>query len=369
MAGMAALIMNVFRQDAFSGLTLTEQVNRMPYIPTTLGDLGIFEDDPIMTTAVQVDRKDGVIGLIQTSPRGAPNAQRTTEKRQARYFDCTRLAMETTIYATELQNVRSETEQMMLKDLQEEVATRLTGPTGISNQIELTREYHRLGAIQGLLLDADGTPLHNWFNEFEISQPAEFVFNLAAGVAGTLIPLCNQIVRAMKRAAKGAWIEGVTEPHAVVGDTFFDAFTQHPDVIRTYQNWCAAVAAARAGEDMGGLPDGAPQLRRNRAFETFYFGGIYWHNYRGTDDNSTVAVPPNKAKFFPRRAAGVFKQALAPGEGFGDVNQRAKRIYIYRDIDPSEEKRWVKYIAKSFPLNICTRPEILQSGTADSTPD
>lgn len=348
-------VINVFRQDAFSGLTLTEMVEKKPYVPDTLGKLNIFEDDPIVTTDVQIESEQRILSLVKTTPRGAPIEQRTTEKRAARYFRCPRLAKETTIYANELQNVRRESEEVTLKDLASEVAIRLTGPSGLTMQLEYTEEFHRLGAVQGILLDSDGSTLFNWYNEFGIAQPAEIAFNLAANTAGTLIPICNTVRRGMKRAGQGAFLEGRTEVHALCGDSFFDVFTQHPDVIRTYQNWAAVV---------GGTADGAPELRRAREFETFFFGGIYWHNYRGSDDNSTIAIPPTKVKFFPVNAPGVFRRALAPAEGFSEINQRGRPIYIFRNIDPSEEVKWVQFTAKKYPLHICTRPEMLQRGTA-----
>jgi hypothetical protein len=341
---------NVFRADAFSGLTITDQVNRIPFLPTFLGDLGIFDDEePIMTTDVQVDREDGILTLIPTSPRGAPGKQRPPEKRQARYFAVPRLFQETTIYASSLQNVRSERDGMQLMDLQEMVAKRLTGPTGILNNIAYTYEYHRLGAIQGLLLDVDGRSIiNNWFAEFGIPVPVEIGFdlgNVANRAAGYVRAQCNQIHRLMARAGKGAFIEGITEVHALCGDAFYDAFVNHPDVIQTYINWAAA-----------------EEVRTGKAFTSFYFGGIFWHNYRGSDDNLTLAIPTDKVKFFPRRAPGVFKLFLAPGEGFESVNTRGKKIYVYRNIDPSEEQAWVKYDVKSYPLHICTRPEMLLTG-------
>ncbi len=344
-----SIAMNVFRQDAFSGVYLTEQVNRVPFVPTLLGDMNIFEPLPIMTTDLQIDAKQSILSLIETTPRGAPLKQRTTEKRAARYFPCPRLGEADTIYASELQNVRSENQDQFLKDLGEEVAIRLSGPSGLVNQVEYTKEYHRLGAIQGVLMDADGTTvINNWYNEFGIAMPAEIGFNLTpnAGTqpSGYVRGLCNQVVRSMRRAGQGAFIQGRTEVHALAGDVFFDQFINHPDVTNTYQFFSAA-----------------SDLRQGRAFDDFTFGGITWHNYRGSDDNTTIAIPPTKAKFFPVKAPGVFKMAMAPGEGFGDVNKKGKPIYVYRDIDPSEEQAWVRYKVKAFLLHICTRPEMLLS--------
>src|SRR6202012_4190133 len=138
------------------------------------------------TAAMAVEERDGVLTLISTSPRGAPRTERVTEKRKMRYFDVPRLFHGDTIRADELQNVREFIGEggiavTVLMQLQTELARRFGGPTGVLTNLDYTEEYHRLGAIQGILLDADGTTvLHNWFNEFEITPPTEIAFNLAA---------------------------------------------------------------------------------------------------------------------------------------------------------------------------------------------
>jgi hypothetical protein len=73
--------------------------------------------------------------------------------------------------------------------VQAEVARRLAGPTGLIANVRYTWENMRLGAVQGLLVDADGSTLYNWFDEFGSSAPAEVDFNLAAGTANSLRPI------------------------------------------------------------------------------------------------------------------------------------------------------------------------------------
>jgi hypothetical protein len=66
-----------------------------------LGALNIFTDNPIRTTALGVEERDGVLNLIQTSERGTPvNTERTTEKRKMRYFETPRITQGDTIWAT-----------------------------------------------------------------------------------------------------------------------------------------------------------------------------------------------------------------------------------------------------------------------------
>lgn len=261
-----------------------------------------------------------------------------------------RLAHGDTIYANELQNIREFTGTSgetvtVLMQLQDEVTRRLSGPTGLQSNMEATRELHRLGAVQGKLLDVDGSVLYDWFAEFGITPPAQIAFNLPAKTLQTLRPLCNQVVRAMMRGAQGAWTP-TTRVQAIAGDTFWDELVTHPDVEKTYVNW-----------------NEAQELRRGTAFQAMPFGGIDWMNYRGSNDNATIAVPTDKTKFFPVGAPGVFQRALALGETFEWVNTPGKEEYVLPIID-RDRNSWFRNEVYAYPLHICTRPEMLQSGWA-----
>ncbi len=353
------VVYNVFRSDAFSGLTLTGQVNKYPYIPSFLGQLDLFEDRPLYTTSFQLNERDGALTLIPTTPRGSSPVHRQNDYRKARYFSVPRISFDDTIQSEEIQNMISEFgSDQIFATMQEEVARRTTGPTGLTSSMEYTWEYHRLGAIQGILYDAPpvgGGPapvLENWFTAFGITPNPEVVFDLAAELPNTIRPICNQIIRTMRVAAKGAWIDGVTEVHALCGHGFFDLFTNHVDVTKTYLNWTAAT-----------------ELRKDATYTGYNFNGINWHDYRGSDDGTSIAVPNNKAWLFLRKSPGTFLRAFAPGEGFPNVNKKGLPMYVFRSLDMTEKQAWVNYELQSNPLHVCTRPETLVTGTADSTAD
>lgn len=340
------MLIDVFHSDPFTTIQMTEAVERAPYQPIGLGTLNIFGRVPITTKAAAIEERNGILTLIKTTPRGAPGTQRTTEKRKTRYFEPPRLRQEDTLYAEEIQNIRafgSNTDVMMA---QAEIGRRLNGPTGLRSNLEYTREFHRLGAVQGLLLDADGTTvIYNWFDEFQVVQATEVAFNLPAKTLGSLRPICNGIVRGMARAAQGAFTP-TTMVQAICGDDFWDELVTHPDVEKTYLNWAAA-------ED----------LRGDTAFKSMRFSGIDWLNYRGSDDNSTIAVAHDKVKFFPVGAPGVFSEINAPAESFDWVNTPGKPEYVQMIFD-KDRNEWVKAEVSAYPLFICTRPEVLQSGRA-----
>lgn len=357
-------ILNVFRQDAFTSVTLTEAVERNPYLPTGIGNLRIFEPKPIRTKALAVEQRNGRLAVIPTSARGGPPTERVTEKRQARYFECPRLATADTVYAEELMDVREFNTEAQMMAIQQEVGRRLNGPTGLTSNIEYTMERHRLSAVQGKLLDADGSVLFDWFEEFDIPRPAATAFNLYAAnpVDGVLRTTCNQIVRSMSRASQGAFTNR-TRVIGLCGDYFWDGLVNHPDVTKTYYNWLQA-AELRMGTAFRGSPDEANPLAQTDSVMTpMMFGDIYWINYRGSDDLTSIAIPSNGAVFFPQGAAGVFNVAFAPHANATWMNKPGRPIYVI-PVEDRDREEWWRMEVYSYPLHICTRPEVLQSGAA-----
>jgi hypothetical protein len=426
---MASL--DVFHQDPFRTITLTDAIEKTPYLPQGIDAMGVFEDEPIRTEQLMVEQRQGVFVLVPFTDRGAPGTQRTTEVRGARNFNVPRIKMEDTIKAREVAGIRAFGQETELMQVMSELARRVAGPTGLRNNLRYTQEFHKLAAVQGYLLNADGSVWYDFASEFNITRNAEIPFNLVAGVANTLRPIANNLARVARRKAQGAWIDGRTQLVALCGDAFYDALVNHPDVIRTFVNW----ADARA------IRDGDAGV----AFEEFAFGNIVWINYRGTDDTlalsaaavngsptltlgatnvlfvqanqqasgpglasgtdvasvntgagtaalnanftgvtgtyifnfgagtsfsggGTIAVPSNKAILFPRRSGGIFKRALAPADSIEWVNQLGKPEYAQIIFD-RDRNEWVKPELSVYPLHICTRPEVLFTATMDSAVD
>ena len=67
-------------------IELTAAVERNRFMPTGIGELDLFEANPIRTRALTVGQRESTLARIPTSPRGAPAVERVTEKRAARHF-------------------------------------------------------------------------------------------------------------------------------------------------------------------------------------------------------------------------------------------------------------------------------------------
>jgi Phage major capsid protein E len=334
--------MDVFNGDAFSSVSLTDALERQPYVPQRLGQMNLFESKPVRTRFVSIEERNGLLALIPTSERGAPPYELLPARRNIRPFQTVRLAKGDTIMAEEVQSIRAFGSESELQQVQAEVALRLEQ---LRTDMELTKENMRLGALQGILLDADGSTLVNYFTEWGIAVPTEIDFDLdnPSPGSGAVKQKCTQVIRAMQVAAAGSWTPA-TRVHALCGNTFYDQLTSHTEVRETYLNWTAAA-----------------QLRSdNMPFEQFNYGNITFENYRGTDDGSTVSVAATKCKFFPVNARGVFQTAWSPGEWMDVVNTLGREQYVVQFPD-RDRNAWVRVELYSYPLYIVTRPGMLQS--------
>lgn len=334
---------DVFNQDPFTVMESTGALNKIPHLPNFLESLNIFTPKPIKTEMVSVEKKDGVLSIIQTSERGAPLAVRGNEKPDVRYFKTRRIAKADKLTASEIQGIRAFGTDSELKNAQDEVMAK---SIVLRNEVNLTKERMRLGAIQGLVLDANGDTIIDWAAAWDTALPTEIDFDLdnASPASGALAKKCTQVLRGMEKAAKGAWV-GSSYAISLCGDTFFDQLLAHPE----YREIKLANPAT-AGE-----------LAVAKGWREVFFGGIRWVNYRGTDDGTTVAIGATKAKFFPMDTPGVFEVALSPLESLETANTPGLDIYLLVVPDPTIRNMYVDIEVYSYPLFMCKYPEMLYS--------
>lgn len=338
--------MDIFKADAFSMFELSNAVEKMDYNPQMLGSMNLFTPKPVRQKNIWVDRKTDTLNLIGFSERGSAPDQNARYSRDMLGLTIPRLAVQDTVWAHEIAGLREFNTETELMSVQREIAGRLAS---MRQKVEYTEEYLRLAAIQGLALDpADGSTYYNYYTEFGEAQDTATSFELdvtTTDVAG----ICRELTRSIMRSAKGAWVVGQSKVHALVGDEFFDALVTHPNVEKFWINWQAAA-----------------ELRGIDPFAEFTFGGIVFHNYRGSDDNSTVAIGTTVAKFFVVGGDGIFVKAMAPADEFMPyVNTPGQSVYAVQELDAAfaATPRFAKYHVHAYPLYFCARPATLRRGT------
>lgn len=327
-------MLDTFNSDAFSSVSLTEAINKAPYSPNRLGELGIFEDRPITTTTAVIEERQGVLAVLGTAARGTMESVGAKKARKSYSFTVPHIPHNDAVMAAEVQNIRafgSETETEVLAAVVNDKLVDMRA------NHEVTFEWHRCGAIKGVILDADGSTLYNLFTVFGISQDTTD-FDL---LATTNLKLkCTTVIRNIENALGATPFTGV---RMMCGDTFWDELINHADVKAAYDRWM----------------DG--QFLRENALRTgFQYGGIYFENYRASVGGSAW-IAAGDAYAFPEGARGLFLHHSAPADFIETVNTRGQRIYVKQEPLPFD--KGIALHSQSNPLIICTRPKCLQKAT------
>ncbi|MFZ1427179.1 MAG: major capsid protein [Geminicoccaceae bacterium] len=329
--------MDVFNSDAFSVQSLTAAINETPFVPGRLGQLGIFEEQGITTTAISIERQGETLALVPVTPRGGVPTPHSPGKRSMRLLETVRLALTDAVYADEVQNVRAFGSEEAVETV---VATVNRRNEQMGRKLDVTLEHHRIGAIKGVVYDSDGTQeIHNLFTIFGVTQYAEINFDLAnvAPASGAVSKKCSEVIRKIEDELGGLPATGV---QCMCGSAFFDDLIAHSEIRDTFQAQNAA------------------QLRERTARRSLFYGGITFEEYRGKV-GSIQYIPDDKAHFFPLGVPGLFLTRFAPADYEETVNTLGLPRYAKQAPDPDGMGRKRVLEVQSNPINLCTRPKVL----------
>ena len=337
---LPAAMIDPFAGTPFDTISLTAAINKQPFVPGRLGQMNLFVAKGITTTSVLVEEFNGTLALIPNTPRGSAPNQNLRGRRKARNFIVPHFQIEDVMPASEIQGVR------------EFGGTGLQSPNTVRDQIlaqmkakhDATLEYGRIGAVKGIILDANGSDtLINLFTEFGISQTTvDFVL----GTATTdIMGKCLEVKRAIETAlGTGTY----TAVRCICGATWFTKFTNHANVKAAYANY---------------LNRGGNQFLATDNRAGFEFGGIMFEEYRGKV-GSVDFIAASEAHFFPEGVPALFETYFAPGDFVEAANTVG--LPIYAKAEKTDYNRGIKILTESNPLSLCTRPEALIKGTTSN---
>lgn len=348
---MAAL--DVFRADAFGMIQLTNALNKMPYVPKRLGQLGLFKKTGVSTTNIMVEEQNGKLMIVQTAARGSsPNAM-GGKPRSARTFPLLHLPLAAAVMADDVQNIRSFGSESEMQSAVELVNDKLQD---MRTNFEATHEWHRVQAIQGLVTDADGTAMYNMFSEFGQNEPTVSIDWTQA----------NSVKRAAADARRkiedALGMDTYTGIRAFCSGPMMDALMCKDEIKNSY------------------MYTQAQFLRDNQARGEFTWSGITWEEYRGSipthnaDGSTPVAAPfiPNDTiRFVPEGVSDIFIEHYGPPTFMEGVNTKGKPVYAKQE--RMKFDLGVEIFGQSNILILCTRPAVLvkcvPTGTAPTILD
>lgn len=326
--------------DLYTPVELTEAVNKLPLMPQRLRPL--FTQRSVRTTHVALDIKEGRIVLVSHQDRRDPPREMHGQGsvRTTRVLEAAHLPLSDNVSADDLQDVRGfgTTEPITREYV---INNKMTD---LKNSISMTTEFHRLGAAQGVVYDADGqTVLHNLFDVFGVRQKKmALVF---PSNATKFNPIKKVILDAKRHAEEKLGGTPATRFEALVGSDFYDMLTSHELVRQAYDLWNANQANF-----------GTDDYRRRG----FTYSNVTWIEASEVVGGRKL-VEPAKAHFYPV-GLDIFIQYNAPANWIETANTYGNEFYARMDVKP--KGRGYDLEVQSNPLAICTYPEALVELTA-----
>jgi hypothetical protein len=326
---------NPFNNPAFSMSSLTAAINIIPNRFGRIEALKIFPDKPVRTRQVMVEEQNGVLNLLPTMPVGAPGTVGTRGKRAMRSFVVPHIPHDDVVLPEEVQGIRAFGSETEMQTVASVMARHLQT---MRNKHAITLENLRMGALKGVILDADGSVIYNLFDEFGIT-PSVINFDLA-NAASNVKKKCADVLRHFEDNLKG---EFMTSVHCLCSSEFFDALTDHvkvKDAFAYSQQRAVLIDDMRAG---------------------FTFGGVTFEEYRGqaTDMNGVTRrfIAAGEAHAFPLGTVDTFGTYYAPA----DFNETANTLgqALYAKQEPRKFERGTDLHTQSNPLPMCHRPGVL----------
>lgn len=320
---------DIFNNDAFSLSQLTLAMQDLQHTPTMLGDMGLFAEQGINTTSVMIEKIGQAFALVPSAERGAPGKPVGVDKRTLRTFSTVHLPQRGAVNADEVLGVRAFGTDTELETVQNVVNAKLQK---LRRNIDLTFEWQRMGALKGIVLDADGTTeLLNLFTEFAVAQQS---VNWPLTVDATKVKqLSLDLERLIEDELDGIQCSGI---EVLCSKEFYDSLVQHPAVVAAYERW----------------QDGA-HMRENQRKKGFEFCGISYREYRGKV-GATRFIAAGEAYAVPVGVPDLFIARFAPADYLETVNTIGLPYYAKQWVENPGKR--VEIEAQSNPLFMCTRP-------------
>lgn len=321
---------DIFNNDAFSVSSLSATIVDIPKVQTRIGDTGLFQEYGIPTTSMMIEREGSSLKLVSAAARGSVGEPVTLGGRSLISVQAIHLPQRGSMLADEVQGIRAFGSETEVEAAVNRVRTKLAK---MKAQLDVTLEYHRIGAIKGQILDADGTTvLMDMYAVFNKTQQTQF---MALGTTTTKVKeLVIQIKRKIAAALGGRSFTGV---RVLCSQSFFDDLTGHTTVQKAFE-----------------LYNQNSYARTDQSGVAFEFAGVVFEEYAG-GVGSTQFIADGLAYAYPLGVTGLFQTAYAPADYMETVNTEGLPYYAKQE--PMAFNKGIALESQSNPINFCSLPE------------
>ena len=340
-------MINIFESDAFSAVTLTLGINRLQRQYGLLQEIGLFREEGVPTVSVALEDQGDVLNLLPTRARGAEPVANKTGKRKVYQIAIPHNPLEDVVLPSDVQGVRAFGSESQLETASAKIAMKLAA---MRRKHEITREFRQWKALEGSIIDADGTEL---LDTYDLLGKTRKEVDFVLGTAGTkVVDKIEEVLDHMDTEAEGETISGAV---AFCGKTFWSKLVDHDKVKRAFDNWNGR--SNMLGED----------LRMG-----FPFAGVTWMKHIGKatyvdSDGATQTrqfVPDADALIVPRGTNDTFVAYNAPGDFLDSANEIG--LPFYARSEPRKYNKGADVYTESNHMPVVSRPQlVVRAHTSD----
>ena len=328
---------DIFNDDAFSVSSLSATIVDIPRVQTRIGDTGLFQEYGIPHTTMMIERQGSSLKLVPAAPRGGVGAPVSLGQRSMIPVQAIHLPQTGSVLADEVQGIRAFGKETEVEAAVQRVRTKLTK---MKAQLDVTLEYHRIGAIKGQVLDADGTTvLMDMYTTFNVVQPTQ---SLVLGTPTTKVK--QKVVEIKRKIAAALGGRSFKSVRVLCSQTFFDDLTGHATVEKAFE-----------------LYNSNSHARTDQSGTAFEFANVVFEEYAG-GVGSTLFIPEGEAYAYPEGVTGLFQTAYAPADYMETVNTEGLPYYAKQERMPMD--KGIALESQSNPITFCSLPEAVVKCTS-----
>lgn len=323
---------DIFNDDAFSVSRLSQTITDVPDVPTKLGDKGLFNEYGINTTTLMIERQGSSLKLIPSAPRGGVREPVALGPRKLIPLGAIHLPASWSVLADEVQGIRAFGSETEVDQMSKLIARKLAVVRG---SMDLTHEYQRVGALKGVVLDADGsTELLDIYQAFGMVQQTQY-WNIAVAANGNPKGSCIALKQMIQAKLGG---RSYSRVRVICSLGFFTKLVENDKMLKAWDLWNQG-AYLRTDQVHGG---------------DFEFAGVVFEIYSGGTSAGDF-IEDGYAYAYPEGVPNMFQTAFAPGDYMETVNTEGLPFYAKQERMPMD--KGIMGEAQSNPLHFNSLPE------------
>jgi Phage major capsid protein E len=326
----------------FTAFGLTQAMNIIPNNYGLINALNLFPSEGLDSTIVEIRRNKDTLSVLEQKERGSTNFQ-DRGRDDVIFLNIPHMPADDTLTAKDVQNMVAAVNRTLQPATLEQQVTRRLEP--LRRKHAITREYMRMGALKGLVVDGGGNTIHDLFNVFGVTK---LTVDFLLGTAGTdIIAKCTEVTGTIEDNLNGDTANGAM---ALVNPLFFDKLIQHPNVSEFYKYQQGQQIANPVKSGVLGLT-GREFLLQNMMFKEY-------RAHAPLADGTTVKfIDDNKGHAFPLGTGDSFFTYDAPPDHINFVNQPGMEVFVSQAF--LDHGKGIELHTESNPLPICRRPGLL----------